>query len=42
VIGYYPTNKARDGKRRTVTIEVRDHPEYIVWGRKAYFAPLPE
>jgi VWFA-related protein len=42
VLGYYPTNKARDGKRRTVTIEVRDHPEYIVWGRKAYFAPLPE
>jgi VWFA-related protein len=40
VIGYYPTNKARDGKRRMVTIEVRDHPEYIVWGRKAYFAPL--
>jgi VWFA-related protein len=42
VIGYYPTNKARDGKRRQVTIEVRDHPEYIVWGRKAYFAPQPE
>jgi VWFA-related protein len=42
VLGYYPTNKARDGKRRTVTITVRDHPEYIVWGRKAYFAPLPE
>ena len=42
VLGYYPTNKARDGKRRTVTIGVRDHPEYIVWGRKAYFAPLPE
>ncbi len=42
VLGYYPTNKARDGKRRTVTITVHDHPEYIVWGRKAYFAPLPE
>jgi len=42
VIGYYPTNKAKDGKRRTVVIEVRDHPEYVVTGRKAYFAPQPE
>lgn len=36
-IGYYPTNQARDGRRREVKIEVRDHPEYIVTGRKAYF-----
>jgi VWFA-related protein len=42
VIGYYPTNKARDGKRRNVSVEVRDHPEYVVTGRKAYFAPQPE
>jgi VWFA-related protein len=42
VIGYYPTNKARDGKRRNVQIEVRDHPEYVVTGRRAYFAPQPE
>ena len=42
VIGYYPTNKAKDGKRRTVIIEVRDHPEYVVSGRKAYYAPQPE
>jgi len=39
VIGYYPTNEARDGKRRNVKIDVRNHPEYIVTGRKAYFAP---
>jgi VWFA-related protein len=38
VIGYYPTNRARDGKRRKVQIEVRNHPEYIVWGQKTYFA----
>lgn len=38
VIGYYPTNETRDGKRRTVRIEVRNHPEYIVSGRKNYFA----
>lgn len=38
VIGYYPTNESRDGKRRTVRIEVRNHPEYIISGRKTYFA----
>lgn len=42
VIGYYPTNKTRDGKRRSVSIEVRNHPEYVVEGRKAYYAPSPE
>lgn len=42
VIGYYPTNETKDGTRRTVKIEVRGHPEYIVWGRKTYFAPEPE
>lgn len=36
LIGYYPTNKTRDEKRREVKIEVRNHPEYIVTGRKAY------
>jgi VWFA-related protein len=38
VIGYYPTNRTRDGKRRIVNIAVRDHPEYVVWGQKSYFA----
>lgn len=38
IIGYYPTNRARDGKRRQVRIEVRDHPEYVIWGQKSYFA----
>jgi hypothetical protein len=38
VIGYYPTNRAHDGKRRKVSIEVHNHPEYMVWGQKAYFA----
>lgn len=38
VIGYYPTNRARDGKRRKVQIEVRNHPEYLIWGQKTYFA----
>ncbi len=42
LVGYYPTNKEHDGKRRHVKIEVRDHPEYLVMGRKAYYAPGPD
>jgi len=38
LVGYYPTNKEHDGKRRKVAISVREHPEYIVMGRKAYYA----
>ncbi len=41
VLGFYPSNKERDGKRRRVQIEVRGHPEYEVWGRKSYYAPGP-
>lgn len=41
VIGYYPINRARDGKRRRVRVEVRDHPDYQITGRKSYFAPGP-
>lgn len=37
VIGYYPTDRKRDGRRREVRIQVRNHPEYIVTGRKTYF-----
>ena len=42
LIGYYPKNDERDGKRRNIKIEVRDHPEYTVLGRKTYLAPGPE
>jgi VWFA-related protein len=42
VIGYYPTNTARDGKLRKVKIEVRGHPDYVVWGRKSYYAAGPD
>jgi hypothetical protein len=38
VIGYYPSNRTRDGRRRKVAVEVRGHPEYLVWGQKSYFA----
>jgi VWFA-related protein len=41
VLAYYPKNRARDGKRRKVSYEVRGHPEYIILGRRSYFAPLP-
>lgn len=36
VIGYYPKNQTKNGKRRTVKIEVRNHPEYQIEGRKTY------
>ena len=39
VVGYYPTNKERDGKRRKISIEVKGHPEYTIMGRRSYFAP---
>ncbi len=41
VIGYYPINRVHDGKRRRVVVEVRNHPEFSVSGRKSYMAPEP-
>ena len=38
IVGYYPTNKAHDGKRRKIEVTVRDHPEYVVWVRRWYYA----
>ncbi|HTK36851.1 MAG TPA: hypothetical protein VL325_00035, partial [Pyrinomonadaceae bacterium] len=39
VIGYYPTNQARDGKQRKIKISVPGHSEYKILGRKSYLAP---
>ena len=39
IVGYYPTNKERDGKRRKIEFVVKGHPEYQVYGRRSYFAP---
>ena len=39
IVGYYPTNKARDGKRRKIEFQVKGHPEYQILGRRSYFAP---
>jgi len=38
IIGYYPTNKNFDGKRRSLAIQVRNHPEYKILGRKTYYS----
>ncbi|HYG80445.1 MAG TPA: VWA domain-containing protein [Pyrinomonadaceae bacterium] len=38
ILGYYPTNKERDGRLRKVRVEVRGHPEYKVHGRRSYYA----
>jgi VWFA-related protein len=39
IIGYYPTNKEHDGKRRQIAIEVKGHPDYLITARRSYFAP---
>jgi len=39
IVGYYPTNKERDGQRRKIKIEVQTHPDYKVIGRMSYIAP---
>lgn len=39
IVGYYPTNKERDGKRRKIEFAVKGHPEYQIYGRRSYFAP---
>jgi len=41
IVGYYPTNKERDGKRRNIEFKMKGHPEYKVYGRLSYFAPGP-
>jgi VWFA-related protein len=41
IIGYYPTNKAHDGKRRRISITVKGHPDYVITGRSSYYAPEP-
>src|ERR687890_559628 len=36
IIGYYPSNKNHDGKKRQITIEVKGHPEYLISSRNSY------
>jgi hypothetical protein len=42
LVGYYPTNKEHDAKRRNIAVTIRDHPDYKVVGRKWYYAPSPD
>lgn len=41
IIGYYPTNKKHDGKRRRISITVKGHPDYLITSRTSYYAPEP-
>lgn len=41
ILGYYPTNKDHDGKRRLISVEVKGHPDYVITSRKSYYAPEP-
>jgi VWFA-related protein len=38
LVGYYSTNKAHDGKRRAISFQIREHPEYKIIGRRSYYA----
>lgn len=39
IIGYYPSNKEHDGKRRRISITVKGHPDYLITSRTSYYAP---
>lgn len=39
IIGYYPTNKNHDGRRRRISISVKGHPDYSITSRTSYYAP---
>jgi VWFA-related protein len=39
IVGYYPTNKEHDGKRRRISITVKGHPDYVITSRTSYYAP---
>ncbi len=41
IVGFYPTNKKHDGKRRKIDFGVKGHPDYQIFGRRSYFAPKP-
>jgi VWFA-related protein len=42
VLGFYPANEAQDGKRRKVSIQVLNHPEYLILGRTIYYSKTAE
>ncbi len=38
LVGYNPTNGARDGRWREIRVKIKDHPEAVVRTRKGYYA----
>lgn len=38
ILTYYPTNTKRDGRLRRVEIKARNHPDYVILGKKSYYA----
>ncbi|HEY7183437.1 MAG TPA: VWA domain-containing protein [Blastocatellia bacterium] len=38
ILTYYPTNAKRDGTLRRVEIKARNHPDYVIWSKKSYYA----
>jgi VWFA-related protein len=39
IVGYYPTNKNHDGKRRHISITVQGRPDLAITSRTSYLAP---
>jgi VWFA-related protein len=39
IVGYYPTNKNHDGKRRHISIKVQGRPDLVITSRTSYLAP---
>ena len=37
---YYSSDRPRDGKRHSLSVTVKNHPEYQIAGRKSFIAPL--
>ncbi len=42
VVGYYPTNETRDGKRRKIKITTSTGTDHKIYGRTSYVAPGPK
>jgi VWFA-related protein len=38
ILTYYPKNAKRDGTLRSVEIKARNHPDYVILGKKSYYA----
>jgi len=41
IIGYYPGSEKNDGRFHTLDVKVKGHPDWIVMGRRGYYAKRP-